>query len=92
MNKCLLCHEAPCSKVCNKMNPEKMLRADRFDNAEYAISNYPDELTCVTCDGHCEEACMMNVPIKKSLQKIYDNYKREEIVSMNVDIDLSCDI
>lgn len=34
--RCLLCNDAPCSKVCSNGNPARMLRAVRFDNAAIA--------------------------------------------------------
>ncbi len=34
--RCLLCNEAPCSKVCAKGDPARMLRAIRFGNASVA--------------------------------------------------------
>ena len=34
--RCLLCADAPCSKVCNNGDPARAIRAIRFDNAELA--------------------------------------------------------
>ncbi len=34
--RCLLCHDAPCSKMCKQGDPARAVRAIRFDNAKLA--------------------------------------------------------
>lgn len=33
---CSLCYDAPCSKACSKLDPERIIRACRFDNVNAA--------------------------------------------------------
>jgi dihydropyrimidine dehydrogenase (NAD+) subunit PreA len=32
ISRCLLCHDAPCTKVCPRVDPARILRAIRFEN------------------------------------------------------------
>jgi len=63
--RCLLCHDAPCSKACPaNTNPEKFIRSIRFRNIKGAVETIREaNILGATCarvcpyDRLCEEAC-----------------------------------
>lgn len=57
---CLLCHNAPCAKACPfGLEPDKLIRSIRFENAGGAASRLPDILPCRSCaDKPCVKACV----------------------------------
>ena len=63
--RCLLCHDAPCSKGCPAgTNPAKFIRSIRFRNVDGAIETIrTNNILGATCarvcpyDRMCEEAC-----------------------------------
>lgn len=57
-NRCLLCHEAPCSQACPRGNdPARAFRALKFEN-DRCVGQYLNEQTCAGCDAPCEKACI----------------------------------
>ena len=55
-SKCLLCHNANCTKACkNHFDPARMLRSIRFQNSDDA-HKYVDFSVCSHCSGDYEEA------------------------------------
>jgi dihydropyrimidine dehydrogenase (NAD+) subunit PreT len=64
-SRCLLCHDAPCSKACPaSTNPEKFIRSIRFRNIKGAVETIREaNILGATCarvcpyDKLCEEAC-----------------------------------
>jgi dihydropyrimidine dehydrogenase (NAD+) subunit PreT len=64
-SRCLLCHDAPCSKACPAgTNPEKFIRSIRFRNVKGAIETIREaNILGGTCarvcpyEKLCEEAC-----------------------------------
>jgi dihydropyrimidine dehydrogenase (NAD+) subunit PreA len=90
---CLLCHEAPCSKVCpNKLEVDSIIRSLRFENRAGAVNKLPDILPCDTCDSKsCKEACLKGklnqaVPIDKIMKAISTEPKiKEEDVDLSVE-------
>lgn len=57
---CLLCHEAPCSKACPYgMEPDRIIRSVRLENAPGAANRIPNTLPCLTCETKaCLSACL----------------------------------
>ena len=53
ISKCILCHDAVCTKACPTMDPARIIRALRFDNAAGASMMLPKEDICLHCDGKC---------------------------------------
>ena len=57
-SRCLLCHDAPCTKGCTKgQDPARALRSIRFDNPA-AARLVLDAAACEGCDAPCEKACI----------------------------------
>lgn len=64
-SRCLLCHDAPCSKACPaETNPEKFIRSIRFKNVKGAAETIRSHNILGGCCGLvcpyeklCEEAC-----------------------------------
>lgn len=88
---CMLCHNAPCSSKCEKIDVERVIRACKFDNMEAIASVIPDDI-CKGCDVKCEEACPHGIKIKKLFEEIAQNKNQIEAVPALLDVDLSCDI
>ena len=61
--RCLLCHDAPCSKACKTGDPAAAIRAIRFDNSKLALRWVKD---CSDADLEAaERACIhYNWPIR----------------------------
>jgi len=59
---CLLCSVAPCTAACpNGLDPARVIRAVRFDNAAGAALRLPEPLACTACAGKpCLAACVKN--------------------------------
>jgi len=64
-SRCLLCHDAPCSKACPAgTNPEKFIRSIRFKNVKGAVETIREaNILGATCarvcpyEKLCQEAC-----------------------------------
>ena len=57
---CLLCSTAPCTAACPYgLDPARVIRAVRFENAAGAALRLPEALPCVSCaDKPCLPACV----------------------------------
>lgn len=86
IKKCLLCYDAPCSKVCG-YDVERIIRASYFENDIYA-ANLTSKINCENCDGRCEKACFNEVRIKDIIKNLKTNNNE---VNYN-DVDLSTSI
>ena len=77
MLRCALCHDAPCSRACEKMDPAGMLRSIWFDNEKAAAACLPAENPCAGCPAPCEAACVRphEVPIKELAGRLYSEVK-----------------
>ncbi len=59
LNRCLLCHDAPCTAACAKSLPVgDILRSIYFRNALGALEKTGGE-RCIGCDAPCEKACVL---------------------------------
>ena len=71
-SRCLLCKDAPCTKVCQHGDPARAIRAIRFDNHQLALRWAKD---CTDADlERAEQACVhFNWPIriKEMLRNIH---------------------
>ncbi len=71
MIRCVLCHDAPCSRVCTQADPAALLRSIWFRNERNAAAHLP-EIPCDMCAAPCEEACLRphEVPIRSLLMQL----------------------
>lgn len=90
---CLLCNEAPCSKVCpHKVEADNIIRSLRFENKAGAVNKLPHPLPCDTCEERpCRKACLKGkinepVPIHEIMKAIAAEPKiKEEDVDLSID-------
>lgn len=88
---CILCHDAPCSKVCGKCDPARIIRALRFDNIEAAAAMLPDDYDH-SWVAEAEKACPVHVEIGDVLDALKKRKAELEGFAGAEDIDLSCDL
>ena len=62
INKCILCHDAPCKKIYKNINPERIIRAIKFDNKKGAIALINNDRSFSQNEG-CNTKCPLNVNI-----------------------------
>lgn len=56
--RCILCHDAPCGKVCKKLDVSSIIRSIRLKNLEGAAAKIADVDACVNCERQsCLKAC-----------------------------------
>ena len=86
---CILCHDAPCSKVCSKCDPARIMRALRFDNLEMAGALLPSDFDPSWVE-EAEKVC----PTKVRLGKIFSDLQKEKLEGCEgaEQIDLSCEL
>ena len=84
INKCVLCHDAPCKKIYKNINPERIIRAIKFDNIKGARTFF-DENSLEKNENSYK--CPMNVDIAKILNELNNIDKIDDL-----DIDLSTSI
>ena len=77
MLRCTLCQDAPCTRVCRKLDPAGLLRSVWFDNEKGAAARMLDRNLCADCEAACEGACIRpgEVPIRKLLTRLYDEVR-----------------
>ncbi len=75
--KCTLCHDAPCTKACDRLDPAAALRSIWFDNEKGAACRLPDELPCQACEGDCEKACIRcgEVDIRQLMIRLHEEVR-----------------
>ena len=88
-HKCALCHNAACTKVYKNINPERIIRAVRFDNLKGAGTLINDESNCMELNENCNEKCPLNVNIDAILKMIIHQKNRIESIE---DVDISSEI
>ena len=57
--RCLLCHQAPCTTACPYgLDPAGLLRSVRFENTAGAAWRLPSRDLCAQCTAPCEGTCV----------------------------------
>ena len=91
--RCLLCHDAPCTRACpHGLDPAGLIRSIRFDNEIGAAGRLPAALPCADCASPCEAACLRReypVRIRRVCEALADDRTRMEDVG-GAAVDLSC--
>lgn len=85
-NRCLLCHEASCTKACPKgLKPDAFIRSIKF-NDETNLDDFINKDLCANCDAPCEASCIhFDFPIR-----IKDMVEAADIKHIDInDVDLS---
>ena len=79
-SRCLLCQDAPCSKVCKNGDPARAIRAIRFDNHKIALRWVKD---CTAADlERAEKACIhYNWPIR--IKEIINAIHQDDVDDKN---------
>ena len=79
MIRCALCADAPCSAVCSKLDPARLLRQIWFRDEQDAAQSLPETNPCLTCGAPCERACVRptEVPIRDAVNRLYYQVKPE---------------
>ena len=84
IHKCSLCHDAPCRKIYKNVNPERIIRALRFDNQKGAALLIKNKNNYLEKNDDCKEKCPCNVNIDKVLKSIEET----DIIDKDLDLDL----
>lgn len=96
VNKCLLCHEAPCTAACPKGLPAgDLLRSLYLDDWLGASGQGLEQ--CMDCEAPCERACVLSrnhVPVR--IREVFTKFHRDsqQLLPKHVieEVDLSCEI
>lgn len=92
MRKCMMCHDAPCSKVCSVLEPDRILRSAQLENFTGVARALADRLPCSDCPAPCVESCPIKVNIPEVISDLKETCADIEPVPADVRTDLSCDI
>ena len=87
INKCILCHDAPCKNIYKNIDASRIMKAIKFDNkkgARILINNYD-----LVINENCTTKCPLNVNLQYILNSII---KETDVVKNYNDIDLSTSI
>lgn len=85
INKCVLCHDAPCKNIYKKIDPSRIIRAIKFENTKGALT-LANKDPLFEKNEDCDTKCPLNVNIDYILKNII---KDTNIVNEFDNIDLS---
>ena len=87
--RCALCHDAPCTASCGKMDPARLLRSIWFDNEIDAAASLPEINPCAHCSAPCEAACLRphQVPVKNIITRLFTQVRPDIEVPLPSDED-----
>ena len=89
VHKCVLCHDAPCLNIYKNINPERIIRAIKFDNKKGARTLIGDETSCFEKNIDSNSRCPLDINIDKILKNLIKTEKKIEDFE---NVDLSTDI
>lgn len=96
--RCLLCHNAPCTKSCKKgMDVSGIIRSLSFENYTGAIEKLKENNDgCANCDAPCMNECTRNkidgpINIKEIFSKAEAMVSCEKEITSEEKVDLSID-
>ena len=87
VNKCVMCHDAPCKKIYKNIDPSRIIRAIKFDNQKGAVTLINKD-TCFDKNKDCDVRCPLHVNIDYILKNVVKN---TDIVT-DLDVDISSNI
>ncbi len=83
--KCAHCHDAPCIKMYKNINPDRIIRAIKFDNikgARYLIKN---DKNCLKKNTNNNSKCPLKVNIDSIIQHLLNNVSKvSDIENVNL--------
>lgn len=93
-HKCLLCHDAPCKKICPDLDFSKMIRSLRFENVASAVRLLPTENPFSKNSSEIKKQFEEKCPAKLNIQEITEELYKEKIVPLPElkKVDISTDI
>ena len=84
--KCVHCHDAPCNKMYKNINPDRIIRAIKFDNVKGARYLIKNEKNCLKKNTNNDLKCPLKVNVDKIIKHLINNVDRID----NIDrVDLS---
>ena len=86
VHKCALCHNANCLKIYKNINPERIIRALKFDNPKGARALIKNKKTCFEKNTNCHEKCPLNIDIDGILKNLIKETEKIEGFE-NIDLD-----
>ncbi|MBR2744581.1 MAG: NAD-dependent dihydropyrimidine dehydrogenase subunit PreA [Clostridia bacterium] len=87
-HKCVLCYNAPCSRMYKNINPERIIRAMKFDNNKGARTLIKDKATCMDKIPDCNEKCPRNVNIDEILEDILNIHEVKDYENIDLSTEL----
>jgi len=90
--RCLLCHDAPCTGACPRADSARILRAVRFQNDQGGALLLPPAEACAACGAPCAGACPADVPIPRILSALREDSAHMEPAPGADEVDLTCDV
>lgn len=91
VQRCLLCHDAPCSHHCPQgVDPARLIRSLYFENEEGAALCLLSPSPCAACEAPCEQVCLRkSIPIRRIISAL-DADRQTMEPSGDAPVDLSC--
>ena len=87
IHKCALCYDAPCTKIYKNINPERIIRALKFDNKKGARILIDDSNTCFE-KNECSLKCPLNINIDGIVNSLLTEDKVTDINSVDISTEI----
>lgn len=89
VNRCALCFDAPCKRIYKNIDPERIIRAIKFENKEGARTLIKNKNTCHDKNIGVSEKCPLNIDIDLILDNLVNETSKIEKFE---DIDITTEI